>query len=51
LFRDSGGLPLGCPFPPLLGAFFLRELDECLEATGLFFVRTMDDILVLAPTR
>ncbi|MHC4225343.1 MAG: reverse transcriptase domain-containing protein [Planctomycetota bacterium] len=51
LFRDSGGLPLGCPLSPLLGAFFLKELDERLEATGLFFVRYMDDILVLAPTR
>ena len=44
-------MPLGCPLSPLLGAFFLRELDARLEATGLFFVRFMDDILVLAPTR
>jgi hypothetical protein len=51
LFRDSGGLPLGCPLSPLLGAFFLHELDARLEATGLFYVRYMDDILVLAPTR
>jgi hypothetical protein len=51
LFREAGGLPLGCPLSPLLGAFFLRELDARLEATGLFFVRFMDDILVLAPTR
>jgi hypothetical protein len=48
---DSGGLPLGCPLSPLLGAFFLGELDERLEATGLFCVRFMDDVLVLAPTR
>ena len=51
LFRDSDGLPLGCPLSPLLGAFFPSELDARLEATGLFFVRFMDDILVLAPTR
>jgi len=51
LFRDSGGLPLGCPLSPLLGAVFLHELDERIEATGLFYVRFMDDILVLAPTR
>jgi hypothetical protein len=51
LFRDAGGLPLGCPLSPLLGAFFLHELDQRLEATGLFFVRYMDDVLVLAPTR
>jgi hypothetical protein len=39
LCRDAGGLPLGCPLSPLLGAFFLGELDARLEATGLFFVR------------
>jgi hypothetical protein len=50
-YFDSGGLPLGCPLSPLLGAFFLRELDERLEHSGLFFVRYMDDIAVLAPTR
>ncbi len=44
-------LPLGCPLSPLLGAFFLGELDERLEANGLFYVRYMDDVLVLAPTR
>ncbi len=33
------------------GAFFLRELDEELDKLGLFWVRYMDDILVLAPTR
>jgi hypothetical protein len=51
LCRDTGGLPLGCALSPLLGAFFLGELDARLEATGLFFVRYMDDLLVLAPTR
>jgi len=45
------GLPLGCPLSPVMGAFFLSELDARLEHLGLFFVRFMDDILVLAPTR
>jgi RNA-directed DNA polymerase len=35
----------------LLGAFFLHELDNAMENLGLFYVRFMDDILVLAPTR
>ena len=26
------------------GAFFLHELDERMERTGLFYVRFMDDI-------
>ena len=45
------GISLGCPLSPLIGAFFLDELDRRMAATGLFTVRFMDDILVLAPTR
>ena len=52
LFWESDrGIPLGSPLSPILGAFFLTELDQQLERTGLFYVRFMDDILVLAPTR
>ena len=52
LFWESErGIPLGSPLSPILGAFFLSELDQRLERTGLFYVRFMDDILVLAPTR
>ncbi len=36
---------------PLIGAFFLKELDQRMARSGLFYVRFMDDILVLAPTR
>ena len=50
-FEFRRGIPLGCPLSPLLGAFFLAELDARLEATGQFFVRYMDDVIVLAPTR
>ena len=51
-FHDhEQGISLGCPLSPLMGAFFLHELDERMERTGLFYVRFMDDILVLAPTR
>ena len=52
LFWESEqGISLGSPLSPILGAFFLAELDQRLEGTGLFYVRFMDDILVLAPTR
>ena len=42
---------MGCPLSPIIAVFFLTELDQRLERTGLFYVRFMDDILVLAPTR
>jgi hypothetical protein len=45
------GIALGCPLSPIIGAFFLSALDVALEQLGLFYVRFMDDILVLAPTR
>jgi len=41
----------GCPLSPLLGAVFLNALDVAMEKLGLFYVRFMDDMLVLAPTR
>ena len=34
-----------------MGALFLKCLDERMEKSGLFYVRFMDDILVLSPTR
>jgi hypothetical protein len=44
------GISLGCKSSPLIGAYFLDVLDRRITATGLFYVRFMDDILVLAPT-
>ena len=45
------GIPLGSPLSPILGAFFLHELDAAFAQRGLLYIRFMDDILVLAPTR
>jgi RNA-directed DNA polymerase len=50
-FDHERGISLGCPLSPLMGAFFLAELDRRMERSGLFYVRFMDDILVLSPTR
>ena len=36
---------------PLNAAVYLHDLDRAFERTGLFYVRFMDDILILAPTR
>ena len=45
------GLPLGNPPSPVLGVFFLGELDDALARGVWFHVRFMDDVLVLSPTR
>ena len=45
------GIPLGSPLSPLLGAFFLHALDTAFARRGVCYIRFMDDILVLAPTR
>ena len=49
-FSDEG-IALGCPLSPVMGAFFPRAVDQELGKLGLFYVRFMDDIVVLAPTR
>lgn len=50
-FDYERGISLGCPLSPLIGAFSLDELERRMERLGLFYVRFMDDLLVLAPTR
>ncbi len=47
----SRGISAGCPLSPLLGALYLRELDEAMESSGLFYARFMDDWVVLSPQR
>lgn len=41
------GISRGCPLSPLLGALYLKALDDRLSSKGLFYVHYMDDILVL----
>jgi hypothetical protein len=45
------GISSGCLLSPILGAWFLDDLDNAIEQLGLFYVRFMDDIVVLTPTR
>ena len=45
------GIPLGSPLSPVLGAFYLYELDRACTRRGLWYVRYMDDILILTSTR
>ncbi len=50
-FGVSRGLPMGTSLSPLLGAFYLRGLDLKIERLGVFYIRYMDDILIMAKTR
>jgi hypothetical protein len=52
LYEDvERGISLGCPLSPLMGALYLKLLDEWVERTGLAYARFMDDWVILAPTR
>ena len=49
LFWDyERGISRECPLSPLIGAFFLKQLDDRMERLGLFYVRFMDDMLASA---
>ncbi len=52
LFKEhTKGISRGCALSPLIGAFFLDCLDRQMEKLGVFYVRFMDDFIVLTPTR
>ncbi len=45
------GISLGCPLSPLIAALFLKPLDDVMKDSGFFYVRFMDDWVVIAPSR
>jgi len=45
------GISLGCALSPIMGALFLKPLDDAMAQTGLFYARFMDDWVILAPSR
>jgi hypothetical protein len=52
LYQDiKKGIPRGSSLSPLLGAFYLLELDKKMEKLDVKYFRCMDDILILPPTR
>lgn len=51
-YRDiQKGIPRGASLSPLLGAFYLLDLDREMERLDVRYFRYMDDILILASTR
>jgi hypothetical protein len=53
-FRDiTRGIPGGCSLSPLMGAFHLHAMDVAMTTrhARCFYIRYMDDILILAPSR
>ncbi len=45
------GISLGCSPSPLMGALHLKQLDDSMDKTELFYARLMYNLLVIAPTR
>lgn len=53
-FRDvTRGISGRCPLGPLIGAFYLHDLDVAITTRHprCFYIRYMDDIVIMAPTR
>lgn len=51
-FRDiEDGISRGCPISPLLGALYLSSLDEHFANKDVYYIRYMDDILILSKMR
>ena len=51
LYQDvTKGIARGSSLSPLLGAFYLLDLDKAMEKLGVKYFRYMDDILILAST-
>lgn len=45
------GIPRGCALSPLMGAFHLTEMDAYFAQKRVHYVRYMDDVVLLTPTR
>jgi len=51
-YRDMRkGIGRGCPISPLLGALYLKQLDDAFNQPNLYYRRYMDDIVILTKTR
>ena len=52
LFLPTEGIPIRSSLSPFFGALYLTPLDRIFEnRTGIFYLRYMDDIVILAQTK
>jgi len=52
LYREvTRGISPGCPLSPLMGALYLKPLDDRMREQDVFYARFMDDWVIIAPTR
>lgn len=49
--EHNRSIALGCLLSPLLGGLHLADTDRAMSDRRWFYVRFMDDLLVLAPSR
>ena len=47
----SKGISLGCPLSPLMGARYLKSVDDLVAKSEPSYARFMDDGVILSPTR
>jgi RNA-directed DNA polymerase len=45
------GISLGCPLSSLMGALYLKPLDDALTKSEVFYARFMDDWVIIVPKR
>ncbi|MEN8221060.1 MAG: reverse transcriptase domain-containing protein [Pseudomonadota bacterium] len=45
------GISLGCSLSPLMGALYLKPLDDAMAALDVTYIRFMDDWLIVVPSR
>lgn len=48
---NQQGLSLGCPLSPIMGALYLLPLDLAMAKRDVFYIRYMDDWIILATSR
>ncbi len=45
------GISFGCPLSPLMGALYLKPLDDAMGNLDVYYARFMNDRIIAAPLR